>query len=167
VPERVIGRIKKGQDAYISSDNIPERSFGAVIKRLSPVVDASSGTLKVTVGVSDQNDELRPGMFVSVHIVTETHRNTLLIPKTAVIYEDGMPFSFFVDNDTLARKVRLEQGFSDEEYMEVLASVSDTDRVIVVGQNGLKDGARIKVVAGLLEEDNQIAGDSASVNNKL
>ena len=130
-------------------------------------MDPGSGTSKVALGVDNGGGRLRPGMFVSVHIVTETHRNALLIPKAAVIYENGMPFSFFVKNDTLARKIRLEQGFGDEQYVEVLSSVSDTDRVIVVGQNGLKDGARIKIVAGLLEENNQIAGDSSSVNNKL
>jgi len=167
IPEREIIRIRQGQLAYLSTDNLPDKRFDAFIKRLSPHVDAASGTLKVTVGVRDPENSLRPGMFVSVHIVTDTHRNTLLIPKAAVVYENGLPYSFFVRQDTLARKVRLDRGFSNEQYVEVLASVSDTDRVVVVGQNGLKDGARIKVVAGLFEEPGQASGDSAGVDDKL
>ncbi|MBN2289851.1 MAG: efflux RND transporter periplasmic adaptor subunit, partial [Candidatus Glassbacteria bacterium] len=168
IPEREIGRIRKGQQAYLSTDNLPDRRFEAAVKRLAPAVDASSGTLKVTVGVRDPENRLRPGMFVSVHIVTETHRDALLIPKAAVVYENGMPFSFFVEQDTLARKVMLERGFSDEKNVEVLSSVCDTDRVVVVGQNGLKDGARVRVVAGLLEQSRQTAEDTLlSRENRL
>ncbi|HUU28054.1 MAG TPA: efflux RND transporter periplasmic adaptor subunit [archaeon] len=155
IPERETVRVRHGQPAYLSTDNLPDMRFNAVVKRISPAVDASSGTFKVTVGVSDPEENLRPGMFVSVHIVTDTHKDALLIPKAAVIYENGLPYVFFVDRDTLARRVRLERGFSDEQYVEVLSAVGETDQVIVVGQNGLKDGARIKVVAGLFEESGQ------------
>ena len=167
IPEREIGRVKKGQQAYLSTDNIPDIHFESYVKRLSPHVDAESGTFKVTVGVNDPENRLRPGMYVSVHIVTETHRYALLIPKAAVVYENGLPYSFFIEHDTLARRIRLERGFSNERYVEVLSSISDTDRVVVVGQNGLKDGARIKIVAGLLEEPEQASSDSAAVEEKL
>ena len=167
IPEREMGRVKKGQQAYLSTDNIPGKHFEAHIKRLSPHVDAASGTFKATVGLNDPENKLRPGMFVSVHIVTATHRDALLIPKAAVVYENGLPYSFFIDRDTLARRVRIERGFSNEQYLEVLSAIGDTDRVVVVGQNGLKDGARIRIVAGLLEEPEQASGDSTAVEEKL
>jgi len=167
LPEREIGRVKKGQPAYLSSKNLQDKRFEARIKRLAPAVDAESGTFKVTVGVLDPENGLRPGMFVSVHIVTDTHRNALLIPKSALLYENGSPYAFFVEEDTLTRRVRLETGFSNERYIEVLSSVSDQDRVIVAGQNGLKDNDRIKVVAGLLQENEQIAGREAEEEDKI
>jgi membrane fusion protein (multidrug efflux system) len=157
IPEREIGRIRRGQRAYLTTDNLQDMRFEAGIKRVSPAVDAQSGTFKVTVGVNDPQDRLRPGMFISVHIVTETHDNALLIPKSAVIYDNGQPHAFFVEQDTLARRVRLDKGFSNENYMEVLTSVNENDRVIVVGQNGLKDGVRIRIVSSLLDENEQIA----------
>ena len=157
IPEREIGRIRTGQQAYLTTDNLRDLRFEAAIKRVSPAVDAKSGTFKATVGVKDPTDRLRPGMFVSVHIVTETHDNALLIPKSAVIYDNGQPHAFFVEQDTLARRVRLDKVFSNENGMEVLNSGNENDRVIVVGQNGLKDGVRIRIVSGLLDENEQIA----------
>jgi membrane fusion protein, multidrug efflux system len=167
IPERDICRVKQGQHAFLSTENARVKRFEAEIKRLSPAVDASNGTLKVTIGVNDPDDELRPGMFVSVNIVTETHQNALLIPKAAVVYNNGTPYAFFIEQDTLSRRVRLETGFSDEQYVEVLSSIIETDRVIVVGQNGLKDGVRIKVVTGLLEEDREIAGRESAQQDKI
>ena len=157
IPERETSRIRNGQRAYLTTENLSDMRFESRIKRVSPAVDAESGTFKVTVGVNDPNDRLRPGMFVSVHIVTETHNNALLIPKSAVVYDNGLPHAFFVEQDTLARRVLLDKGFSNENYMEVLSSVSENDQVIVVGQNGLKDGTRIKIVSSLFEQDEQIA----------
>ena len=153
LPEREISRVRDGQEAFVSSDNLPGQQFDAYVKRISPTVEASSGTFKVTVGLKDTEEKLRPGMFVSVHIVTDTHEEARLIPKSSVVYENGLPYAFFLERDTLVRRVRLETGYSNQNYLEILsASVTDTDKVVVVGQNGLKDGANIKVVQSLLDE---------------
>ena len=167
LPEQEIDRVKVGQKAFLRTKNLPDGHFEAVVKRLSPTVDAETGTFKVTVELSDPEDLLRPGMFVSVQLVTGTHRNALLIPKVALLYDNGSPFVFFVENDTLARRVRIEKGFSNERYVEVLSPVSDTDLVVVVGQNGLKDKQRIKVVGGLLEENAQIDTRKAVDQDKI
>ena len=55
---------------------------------ISPVVDPESGTVKVTVEIPRTDKTLlRPGMFASVYIITETRRNTLVIPKKALVLE--------------------------------------------------------------------------------
>ena len=162
VPEREIGRLRSGQPAYLTTDNLPGRKFAAGIKRIAPAVDPASGTFKVTVGLKDPQGELRPGMFVAVHIITDTHPNALLIPKEALVYENGLAHAFIVEQDTVARRVRLEPGFSDGKYMEALSSINEHDKVVIVGQNGLKDGSRVKVVAGLLKESEPLADKSTA-----
>ena len=157
VPEREISRLKSGQPAYLTTDNLPGRKFTGGIKRIAPAVDPASGTFKVTVGLKDPQGELRPGMFVAVHIITDTHPNALLIPKEALIYENGLAHVFIVEQDTVARRMRLEPGFSDENYMEALSIVQENDKVVTVGQNGLKDGSRVKVVSGLFKESEPLA----------
>ena len=157
VPEREISRLKSGQPAYLTTDNLPGRKFTGGIKRIAPAVDPASGTFKVTVGLKDPQGELRPGMFVAVHIITDTHPNALLIPKEALVYENGLAHVFIVEQDTVARRMRLEPGFSDENYMEALSIVQENDKVVTVGQNGLKDGSRVKVVSGLFKESEPLA----------
>ena len=157
VPEREISRLKSGQPAYLTTDNLPGRKFTGGIKRIAPAVDPASGTFKVTVGLKDPQGELRPGMFVAVHIITDTHPNALLIPKEALVYENGLAHVFIVEQDTVARRMRLEPGFGDENYMEALSIVQENDKVVTVGQNGLKDGSRVKVVSGLFKESEPLA----------
>ena len=145
-PEKEIGRIKKNQKAFLTSDNLGGKEFTGWIKRVSPVVDPQSGTFKVTVGVKNQKGQLRPGMFVNAHIITETHKNAALISKSALVYENEKMFVFVV-RDGIASKVLLNAGFQDYQNIEALSDIEAGDKIIMVGQAGLKDQSKVKIVA--------------------
>ncbi len=152
-PEKEMGSIATGQAAYISSDHLQGQRYTGWVKRVSPVVDVQSGTFKVTVGVRNENDRLRAGMFVNTHIITATHDDAVLIPKMAVVYENEY-MNVFVVRDSVAHKVTLDAGFQDHEKVESLNGIEAGDKVIVVGQAGLKDKTRVKVVS---ERENHVA----------
>jgi len=163
VPEKELGSVKKGQLAFITSDNLRSERFTGWIKRVSPVVDPASGTFKVTVGVKNQSNKLRAGMFVNTHIVTATHENAVLIPKTAIVYENEM-MNVFVVKDSIAHKIVLDAGFQDHEKVESKSDIVEGDKVIVVGQAGLKDQTKVKIVS---ERKNQLAvQDKKEESNK-
>jgi membrane fusion protein (multidrug efflux system) len=147
VPGRDMRYIKKGQAAQITTDFLPGDTFVGHVERISPVVDPGSGTFKVTLELNDSAFRLRPGMFITAHIVTSTHEKTILVPKKAIVYDDGFPHIFVV-NDSTASRVRLETGFEDSENLEVLVGAKAGDRIVVVGQNGLKDQAKVRVIDG-------------------
>jgi membrane fusion protein (multidrug efflux system) len=153
IPEKELGRIEKDQIAYIASDNIPNERFAAHVKRVSPVVDPQSGTFKVTIGVKNKKNKLRVGMFINAHIVTDTHENAVLIPKTAIVYENEL-MNVFVVKDSVAHKIELKVGFQDHEKVEALSDIEEGDKVIVVGQAGLKDQTKVKIVS---ERENLLA----------
>lgn len=146
VPEKSLNKLEIGQEALIQSDNLQDEVFEGWIKRISPVVDPGSGTFKVTVGVKNREDRLRPGMFVNVEIIIETHEGVVLIPKTAVVYENEY-MNVYVVRDSIARKIRLQPGFEDNQKVESLAEIKEGDQIIVVGQSGMKDKTPVKVVS--------------------
>jgi len=147
VPGRDMRYIKKGQAAQITTDFLPGDSFVGHVERISPVVDPGSGTFKVTLELNSSASRLRPGMFITAHIVTSTHEKAILVPKKAIVYDDGFPHIFVV-NDSTASRVRLDIGFEDSENLEVLEGAKAGDRIVVVGQNGLKDQAKVRVIDG-------------------
>lgn len=146
VPEKEMRSVRKGQAAEITSDHLAGERFEGWIKRVSPVVDPQTGTFKVTIGVKNKDNVLRSGMFVNTHIITSTHKNAVLIPKTAIVYENEY-LNVFVVKDSIAHKIPLQPGFQDHEKIEALEGINEGDKVIVVGQSGLKDKTRVKVVS--------------------
>ena len=145
VPGQYLVNVVGDQQAMITSEFLPDKRFGGWVKRISPVVDPRSGTFKVTVGLRDRFEFLRPGLFVNVQIITDTHEQAVLIPKQAVVYDGGEKFVFAVD-DTAAVRVELKAGFENADYIESMAQIKPGDQIIIVGQNGLKDKARVRVV---------------------
>jgi membrane fusion protein (multidrug efflux system) len=143
--ERDALRTKVGQVAKVVSDALPEYEFAGNVDRISPVVDPQSGMVKVTLRVHDKQRLLKPGMFVNVHLITDTKKNAVLIPKKAVIYDDNQQFVFVVKQDTLALKIPLKPGYSDRDRIEALSGVGIGDTIIVVGHNAMKDSTRVKI----------------------
>ena len=145
LPEKDLARLRVGQPARIRSEVLEGIEADGRLERISPVVDPASGTVKVTVAIDRGDTPLRPGMFVNVDLVVDTHAGALLLPKRAVVYDEGEPLAFVLRGDTAAR-VPLELGFTDRDRVEVLSGVVAGDRVVVVGQSLLRDGAEVRVV---------------------
>ncbi|SFF23813.1 Barrel-sandwich domain of CusB or HlyD membrane-fusion [Fontimonas thermophila] len=145
VPERDIHKLAVGQPASLSVDAWPGRIFAGRILRINPVVDAASGTVKVTVAMAEGQAELKPGMFGRIEIRYDRHDAALLIPKDAVLTEDAQ-YAVFVVADGRARRRAIQVGYSDERHYEVLSGLAAGEQVVVTGQARLKDDSRVEIV---------------------
>ena len=143
VPEKDMARVFEGQAAKITIESQPDQKFDGVVKMISPIVDPASGTVKVTIDIDKHENKLKPGNFVSVFITTETHENTLIIPKKALILESESD-QVYVNRDGKASKVSLQTGFVSGEFVEVISGLLEGDQVVTLGQEGLREGLPIK-----------------------
>lgn len=145
VPERDIDKLASGQPATLTVDAWPDRRFTGHILRVNPVVDATTGTVKVTVAMAPGQPELRPGMFGRVEIVYDQRQNALLVPKDAVLTEDAQ-HSVYVVADGRARRRPIVVGYSDADRYEVVDGLQPGDELVVTGQASLRDDSKVEVV---------------------
>ncbi len=167
LPERDVARVEVGQPVILESAYDPDLVGRGIVTRVSPVIDATTGTFRATIEL--QEGALRPGQFVNAHIEVDRHRDVLTVPRDALVWEDGKPVVFVMvpapeeeDEDEdgeaadeseepgepgfIAERQSLEIGLLDEDGAEVLDGVEKGAEVVVVGQANLKDGARIRAV---------------------
>ncbi len=154
VPGQYLTTVAPRQQAVITSDFLPEREFVGWVKRISPVIDPKSGTFKVVVGIKDRWQYLRPGLSVNVQVVTDTHVDAVLVPKEAVVY-DGEDRYVFVVEDSTASRIELDAGYENAKHIESLQHIAAGAPIIVVGQYGLRDQARVKVI----NQDSELAAE--------
>lgn len=146
IPGQHMLSIRKGLPAEIVSEIIEGISYAASVKLVSPTIDPTSGTCAVKVAIDDNGlMPIYPGMFVSVRLILDTKSNVVLVPKSAIVHEGERAFLYRVEN-SIARKLRFESGYSNEGFVEAIGGVSQGDSIIVLGHNALKDGAKVKVV---------------------
>lgn len=146
VPEHEMNKIQKGQQSFIQVDAISGKTFQGKVLRISPTVNPETGTFEVTVSIKDESRQLKPGMFGRVEIVYDTHRNTLMIPKNAVMNEDGTN-SVYVINNKIAYRRTINTGYVNGDNIEVLKGLSPADTVVTIGQSSLQDSALVEVVS--------------------
>jgi len=145
--ERDASRINPGQVTTVFSGVESTLGLQGRVARISPVVDQATGTVKVTVELVGDNDLFKPGGFVRVDIRTDTRQGRVLIPKRAVVEEDGDTYVFVASEDTV-RRVNVALGYQDGGDVEVVEGVTPGDSVVVAGQGGLKEGSKIRRVEG-------------------
>ncbi len=148
IPERHMRKLEFRQSVSITVDAVPENNFKGFVKRISPVVDPQSGTCKVTIEVEDQQNRLKPGMFGRVNIIYDTHHQTLLVPKEAIMSEDRESALFVVRDSIACRKI-VNCGYVNGTHVEILDGLNEGDTVVTIGQASLKDSSRVDIIGGL------------------
>jgi len=145
VPEREAAKITAGQSVVISPDaNLGQSTRGTVL-RVAPVVDARTGTVKVTCQVSDVSTTLRPGSFVRVQVQTDLRAHVLTIPKRAVVAEGGETYVFKAVADSVL-KVPVTTGLTNHALVEITAGLAEGERIVTIGHGALKSGSKIREV---------------------
>lgn len=146
LPEKEVLELKLNQSVDLSLNSQKDVDFKGEINQINPAVDPRTGTVKVTVEISNAPEQVRPGSFVDVRLVTEQHSNSLLVPKKALLEEAGEQYVYLIANGVAARKT-VQIGFTDDEHAEVLSGVTSGDTVVVAGQGSLHDGSKTETVA--------------------
>ncbi len=150
VPEPQVARMAAGQVVRITTDAKGAQAE-AVIERIAPSVNPDTGTVKVTLAV-DAAEGLRPGSFVRVSVVTETHVDATVVPRAALVAEGRHWHLFAVapDGETVQR-IAVSPGLEEDGLVEILgpeggASPIEPGReVVVLGAPALSDGARVRI----------------------
>lgn len=147
VPERQLAGLFVGQPARVLAQSL-DGSRQAAIERISPVVDPQSGTVKVTLGIP-ANQSLLPGMYVEVDLVAAVEEDALLAPKRALVYDQEQVFAFRVveaDDGPRAERLLVRVLIESEDVVQLEGDLAEGQRLIVAGQAGLKDGAKIRLL---------------------
>ena len=96
LPERDLPQIAVGQPAQLHSAYDEAVSVDGSIARISPVVDPNTGTIRVTISISEGQTALRPGQFVKVDLEVDRHNDVIAIPQRALVWEDGEAIAWVV-----------------------------------------------------------------------
>jgi len=153
VPAKEFRNIRIDQPVELKLDSSEDLLTGT-ITLVSPIIDPTSGTIKVTVEITDYPKTTRPGDFAEVRIVTDRHSDAILVPKTAVITDKGDRVVYVAADTTAERRV-VEIGFQDDVQTEIASGLVPGEQVVVQGQRSLKDGQPLKILERMTFESTE------------
>ncbi|MCL2914325.1 efflux RND transporter periplasmic adaptor subunit [Shewanella corallii] len=145
LPEKQLQSLKQGQTADIYTSRDPNRAYAASVLRISPVVDASSGTFKVTLSVPNSSRELKAGMFTRVELKYDTHEDVITVPYQAVINQDNRQALYVVSEGNAERR-EVELGYRNGDTVEIRSGLEAGEQLVIRGQQNLKDQSLVEII---------------------
>jgi membrane fusion protein, heavy metal efflux system len=148
--------VKTGQQATVTVDGLPGRTFGGRLTWISTQIDPKSRTLKARIELDNGDGMLRANMFGRARINASNQGVAITIPKEAVQWE-GCCNIAFVRTDTdgaTFQPARLVLGFDAGDRYEVVQGLNPGDTVVTRGSFILKNEVlKNSVGAGCCEVD--------------
>jgi cobalt-zinc-cadmium efflux system membrane fusion protein len=112
--------------------------FKGSVDLIKSSVDENTHAVKVRVQVKNENEKLRQGMFADVEILIPSNRTGVLLPKDAVLSDEGVFFVFqHLKNDLWVRR-NVKIGRAHGKYIEIIDGFDKKKQVVTSGAFMLK-----------------------------
>lgn len=143
VIERDYSMVQAGQEAVISTDAFPERTFPGTIVRVAPLLKETSRQARVEIEVPNPQRLLKPGMFIRAQLEFAKHEGATVVPAAAIARRSGKQGVFVTDTEKRrVTFVPVTLGISQNGLSEVLDPPL-SGAVVTLGQHLLEDGSPI------------------------
>jgi RND family efflux transporter MFP subunit len=147
VPQVFATGIKVGQSAVVYRREQPLKQYPGKVTRTADALDPNTRTLLTEVQVPNQEDVLRPGMYLQVKFVFDRGAGSVLIPAAALATRTGGPRVAVLDaqHRVQYRSVQLGRDYGAE--IEVIAGLSAGDSVVVHPGDDIPEGTVVEPVS--------------------
>jgi Cu(I)/Ag(I) efflux system membrane fusion protein len=133
VPETLAGQVRVGQPARAELAAFPGETFAGRVTAILPTTQADSRTLTVRVELPNPGGRLRPGMFATVHLGGAAHP-ALFVPSEAVIRTGKRSIVMVAGTGGRFQPVEVQLGREDGDRTEIMAGLSEGQKVVASGQ---------------------------------
>lgn len=96
----------------------------------------------------DLQEALPVGQTVRVTIPTADVREVLAVPRDALVLRGDGASVYIVDDENNAQRVQVAVGIGSDNLIEIRGAVQPGDRVVVRGNERLREGQSIEVISG-------------------
>lgn len=146
VPESYLATVKEGQQVEAKTGAYLNKTFRGRVSSVATRVDPVSRSAVVRALIDNRDQQLKPGMFMTVHL-TRSQTNVLLIPEQALL-PDGDKQYVYVVKEGVAKKTTVLIGRRKPGLVEIRQGLNLADVIVVEGGEKLSDGAKVTVANG-------------------
>ena len=142
LPIRYLETARKAGRLKVEFTNFPSKPFELPIETFTGEVSKNQSII-VRLKLSNPGLIYRPGMRVKLSFPMPAHKNALLVPRQALVEEEGK-YSLFVIENGKALKHPVEVGVMQDDVVEIVAGVEANQQVAVEKAYSLKDNMEVE-----------------------
>jgi membrane fusion protein (multidrug efflux system) len=145
VPEVFLARLQPGLTVVAHSAAWPDHAFSGQVTTIDTRVDPVSRTVTVRALLPNEEQRLRPGMFLTVTLLKEDVES-LMVPEEAIVPERSEQFVLLVGADDVVERRQVRTGRRRPGEIEILEGLEPGARVITEGTQNVRPGDRVNIL---------------------
>ena len=159
VVTRNIKQLKIGTPVRVEVDGVESQILTGTVAAVVPQADIQARTFPVKIRVDNPTDEsgaiLKSGMLAKLSLPIGKDREMIVVPKDAIVLGGSKPIVFVVDSSNpkspKAKSVEVVLGISSGDSIAVTGALSERLKVVVRGNERLKEGQLLKLQPDVVE----------------
>ena len=154
VPVSSAPEVKVGQKVYFKTRAIPDRIFEGTITRRDLSLNPETRSLTVRAEIPNRDHVLFSGIFAESFVFIEEATNVYVVPESSLAKTKEGGDAIFVNKDEIAVLTPIEISLRYRDQVAISSGINEGDEMIVFGREYLSDGAPIRPLPQVSEEDN-------------
>jgi len=160
-----LGRIAIGQAAAVTFPALPQRTFDARVREITPAADPQSRTYRVKLTLEQPGSVVRLGMTGDAVLAPvsgaagSAATATFTVPSTAIFHKGSAPAVWVVNpgNSTLDLRQVTVRSYSDHSTV-VTSGLKDGETVVLAGVHAVYAGEKVQPTRPLFDGEGDVAG---------
>jgi RND family efflux transporter MFP subunit len=143
IPESVAARIHLGDPVKVRVQALDQEIEGKV-SRFADSLDRQTRTMETEIDFDNRAGRLIPGMYTETRLSLREKKNALTVPLQAVSRNGEEATVLGVNQQNVIEERHVRLGVEDEARVEVLAGLSEQDRVVIGSRTQFRNGERVQ-----------------------
>ena len=146
--------IKNNQPALATLPYLPSKVWQGVVDYVYPRLDPKTHTLRVRLTFPNPDLTLKPNMYANVKIISKTIKDTLAIPKQALIRTGEQDRVILALGKGRFKAQPVKIGIESGDDYQILSGLNPGEEVVTSAQFLIDSESNIKAAIGRLEGSN-------------
>jgi cobalt-zinc-cadmium efflux system membrane fusion protein len=125
--------LRVGQPVEVRVAAYPDEVFTARVSYINPSVDPTTHRVAVRGVIENRGRRLKPDMFASLRIVTNSEIQSLAAPLSAIVHEGDRASVWVAQADNQFSKRDVTIGLEQNGYAQIISGLQRGEKVAVEG----------------------------------
>ncbi len=136
--ENQISRLKEGQKIKVTTNAYLNKEFVATVSFIDPTLNTKSRTVAVRAKLNNEEDLLKPGMFVTAKVQTSngnSNQSQITVPATAVMWtgERSLVYVKTKPNEPIFEMREVTLGTKNGDVYIIVEGLNNGDEIVTNG----------------------------------
>ena len=144
VPESSFAGLSIGSPAQVVISSLGNLEVPGQVRAVVPRADSRARTFPVKIAIDNAEGQIAVGMLARVHLSIGESRETVIVPKDAIVEQGRQKVVFRIQDDGTVERLSVEIGSATGAWVGITGDLAVGDRIVTRGNERVFPGQAVQ-----------------------